>query len=184
MKFKKGKSGMEGLKHSEESKKKMSLAHIGKTISYKTRKKMSISRLGVKLSEETKKRMSESSKMIGKGKWNKGKTHSEVSKLLISKAMAKDKKNWNGFVKKEVRNDKDYCNWRLQVYKRDNYKCRIDNCDCSGRIIAHHILGWTENPKLRYNINNGITLCLVHHPLKRFDEKKLIPIFQNMVEVK
>jgi hypothetical protein len=37
---------------------------------------------------------------------------------------------------------------------------------------------------LRYNINNGITLCQFHHPRKRVEEQRLIPFFQNMVEVK
>ena len=78
----------------------------------------------------------------------------------------------------------EYRNWRLEVYKRDNYKCRINNCDCAGRIIAHYILGFTKFPELRYNINNGITLCLFHHPLKRIEEQRLIPFFQQMVEVK
>lgn len=76
-----------------------------------------------------------------------------------------------------------YSFWRREVYKRDNFKCKIDNQDCNGRIEAHHILGFTNYPELRYNINNGITLCHFHHPRKRIDEEKLIPTFQSMVEV-
>lgn len=77
-----------------------------------------------------------------------------------------------------------YGSWRREVYKRDNYKCRINDCNCNGRIIAHHILSYTKYPELRYNINNGITLCQFHHPLKRIEEQRLIPFFQSMVEVK
>lgn len=72
--------------------------------------------------------------------------------------------------------------WRLEVYKRDNFKCRINNCDCSGRIIAHHILSWKNYPELRFNINNGITLCLFHHPRKKIEEQKLIPFFQGIIK--
>lgn len=76
-----------------------------------------------------------------------------------------------------------YKDWRLQVYKRDDYKCKINNLDCSGRIIAHHILPWINYPELRYEINNGITLCQAHHPRKRAEEKRLIPVFQELVPV-
>jgi len=76
-----------------------------------------------------------------------------------------------------------YANWRREVWKRDNFKCRIDNKDCNGQLQAHHILGYTDYPELRYEINNGITLCLAHHPLKRAEEKRLSPFFQDLVSV-
>jgi len=83
--------------------------------------------------------------------------------------------------REDKRNDSAYCNWRLRVYKRDGYKCKINNHDCDGRIEAHHILSFTKFPELRYDINNGITLCKFHHPRKKKDEKKLIPFFQNII---
>lgn len=76
-----------------------------------------------------------------------------------------------------------YFAWRKDVWKRDNFKCRIANADCNGRIEAHHILGWAEHVELRYEINNGITLCHAHHPRKRAEEKRLIPIFRELVTV-
>ena len=76
-----------------------------------------------------------------------------------------------------------YRDWRSQVLKRDNFKCRIANQDCSGKVIVHHILSWRDYPELRYNINNGITLCQAHHPRKRAEEKRLIPFFQGLVPV-
>lgn len=86
--------------------------------------------------------------------------------------------------KRQERNDMAYKEWRRQVWVRDNYKCKIGNCDCKGKIIAHHILGWSLFPELRYEVNNGITLCQFHHPLKRNDEKNLSPYFQELVGVK
>jgi len=74
-----------------------------------------------------------------------------------------------------------YSNWRKEVWKRDNFTCRIKNNDCKGRIEAHHILGYAEYPELRYQINNGITVCHFHHPRKVVDEKKLIPTFRELV---
>lgn len=83
----------------------------------------------------------------------------------------------------EERNDYAHRDWSKNVKKRDNWKCRIDNCDCNGKVVAHHILPWRNYPELRYNISNGITLCQFHHPRKRVEEQKLIPFFQKMVEV-
>lgn len=74
-----------------------------------------------------------------------------------------------------------YNYWRKQVWLRDNFKCKIANPDCNGRLEAHHILGFTLYPELRYDINNGITLCHFHHPRKKEDEKKLSPYFQQLV---
>lgn len=71
--------------------------------------------------------------------------------------------------------------WSKCVKNRDGWKCKIANGDCSGRMEAHHILGWTEYPELRYQINNGITLCHKHHPRKRAEEKQLSPYFQKLV---
>lgn len=85
--------------------------------------------------------------------------------------------------KRQERNDMAYKEWRRQVWLRDNFKCKIANQDCRGRLEAHHILGWTEHPELRYEVNNGITLCHAHHPRKRAEEKRLSPYFQELVSV-
>jgi len=83
----------------------------------------------------------------------------------------------------EERRSPKYKDWSKRVKDRDIWKCRINNKDCSGKVIAHHILSWSEFPELRYNINNGITLCLAHHPRKRAEEKRLIPFFMGLVPV-
>ena len=83
--------------------------------------------------------------------------------------------------KRQERNDSAYKEWRMKVWMRDVFKCRIVNQDCNGRLEAHHILGWSLYPELRYNVNNGITLCQFHHPKKRGDEQSLIPTFRELV---
>lgn len=85
--------------------------------------------------------------------------------------------------KKQERNDTAYAEWRKNVWIRDGFKCKISNGDCSGRIEAHHILNWSEFVELRYEINNGITLCHAHHPRKRAEEKRLQSEFQALVSV-
>ena len=77
--------------------------------------------------------------------------------------------------------DTQYKIWMLQVKERDNWKCRINDNDCKGKLEAHHILPWSQFPQLRYNINNGISLCHFHHPRKKNDEIKLVPVFQELV---
>ena len=52
--------------------------------------------------------------------------------------------------------------WRKAVYERDNYTCKA----CSkvgGHLVAHHIVPYSTNKKLRFNVDNGITLCKTCH---------------------
>jgi 5-methylcytosine-specific restriction endonuclease McrA len=51
--------------------------------------------------------------------------------------------------------------WRKSVYERDEYKCQI--CQADHNLNAHHIMGWKNYPDYRYDIDNGITLCLPCH---------------------
>lgn len=85
--------------------------------------------------------------------------------------------------KRQERNDSAYAEWRKEVWLRDNFKCKIDNPDCCGKIEAHHILSWRGYPDLRYKPNNGITLCHAHHPRRRSEEKRLSSYFQSLVPV-
>lgn len=84
-------------------------------------------------------------------------------------------------VMKNKRNDGEYKQWVIRIKNRDNWKCRINNKDCSGYCVVHHILPWSEYPELRYELKNGITLCQAHHPKKRAEEKLLIPFFTGLM---
>ena len=86
--------------------------------------------------------------------------------------------------KRQKRNDPAYANWVARVKRRDKNICQLKDENCSGYNIVHHIKGWAKYSELRYKINNGITLCQFHHPLKREDEKKFIPIFMELVRQK
>ena len=77
--------------------------------------------------------------------------------------------------------DTKYKYWMRSVKNRDHWKCKISNSDCSKKLEAHHILSWHEYPELRYEINNGITLCHFHHPRKRIEEKQLSLYFQSLI---
>lgn len=146
--------------------------------------------LGRKMSEEAKKKMSITRK--GQPAWNKGLKgyHAGEKHHWFGRNMSgennptyiKDRtllKRFNDDAKD--RRSSAYFAWRKEVWLRDNFTCKIANPDCKGRIEAHHILGWASHPELRFNINNGITLCRFHHPRKREEEKRLIPTFEEIV---
>lgn len=94
------------------------------------------------------------------------------------------KKDRSLLTKRQERNDGAYREWRKQVIRRDGYSCRIGDGNCTGKLVAHHILPWSKFPELRYQVNNGIILCRFHHPRKRGDEMKLSPYFQELVALK
>lgn len=81
----------------------------------------------------------------------------------------------------KFKEDANYKIWRKEVYAKDSWKCKIFNSDCKGRIEAHHILNWKDYPELRYEINNGITLCHAHHPRGRKKEAELSPYLKSLV---
>jgi len=171
------------LKHTEETKKKISLANKGKPASAGSFKKghkpfaNAGMPKGFKHTEETKLKMSLSAP--------KGKNHPlyKLNKGRFGKLSPRWIEDRTLLAKRQERNDSAYAEWRKLVWLRDNFKCKINNSDCDGRIIAHHILSWKEYPELRYNVNNGITLCQAHHPRKRAEEKRLILDFQELVSV-
>lgn len=111
---------------------------------------------------------------------------------IMSKSMERRKGSlhpqWKGGIEKRKPNEKKhlcskYMAWALAVKRRDRWRCKLKDENCEGRLESHHIFSWREYPELRYQINNGITLCHAHHPIKRSEEKRLIPTFQELVSV-
>lgn len=90
--------------------------------------------------------------------WNKGIKRPEMS--------GEKHPNWKGGLSKLHRTERqlamntlEYKKWRRVVFGRDNYTCQI--CDTvGGRLVADHIKPWSLYPELRYNIDNGRTLCV------------------------
>lgn len=158
--------------------KKFGTGMLGKKHTEKTKKKISLSKKGEKRSLETRVKISDSKK--GTIPWNKGIRYQRI-KEGIRYQRIKDRSLLK--TGREKAYDTKYKYWMIEVKKRDKWKCKISNQSCKGRKESHHILSWRDYPNERYNINNGITLCQFHHPLRRIDEKKLIPFFQALVEV-
>jgi hypothetical protein len=105
-------------------------------------------RYGIEVSIETRIKMSEAQKGIKKpyltgennGQWKGGLTS----------------------INDQVRKSFEYSEWRRSVYQRDNYTCQ--KCGQVGKTLhAHHIESFNNNPKLRTEIKNGVTLCKKCH---------------------
>lgn len=125
------------------------------------------------ISSDTRKKLSDSKKisMIGNKNIGSGENHPN---------WIKDRSTIKGRDSRPFHSS-EYTYWAKSVKIRDNFKCKIANGDCNGRLEIHHILAWRDHPKLRYEVNNGITLCHHHHPRKRTEEARLSPFFQSLV---
>lgn len=67
--------------------------------------------------------------------------------------------------KDNIRKTKKYKIWREQVFKKDNYICQCCGYKNGGNLQAHHICNFSQHEELRYDIDNGITLCeKCHNP--------------------
>ena len=60
---------------------------------------------------------------------------------------------------KKIRNSIEFRFWRNTIYKRDYWTCQM--CEKRGgiKLHAHHIWNFALFSYLRFNIDNGITLC-------------------------
>lgn len=88
--------------------------------------------------------------------WNKG----------LRGFMGGDKHwNWqNGKTNelKILRNSLQYKEWRKSVFERDNYTCQ--ECgQVGGNLNADHVKQFAHFANLRFNLNNGRTLCVGCH---------------------
>jgi len=146
----KGNKNSLGHKHSDETKRKMSLAKKGLNTWMK----------GKHLSEETKRKLSLA---------HKGKTFSEEHKKKLSLAQKGSKHyNWKGGVISDNQKRLVLPEWkaiRKKVYKRDNWTCQICGIHCGNeeksKIQCHHIIPYRitqDNSE-----SNLITLCASCH---------------------
>lgn len=68
---------------------------------------------------------------------------------------------------RKERRSPEYLKWRNDIIIKDNYTCQCCG-KYGGKLNVHHINNYKDNPDLRYDINNGITLCIACHgiPIK------------------
>src|SRR5690606_40306416 len=58
--------------------------------------------------------------------------------------------------------DPENAKWRMAIYRRDHFTCQV----CGQKhdnLNAHHLDGYNWAIDSRYDIDNGITLCIICH---------------------
>ncbi len=65
-------------------------------------------------------------------------------------------------INKIIRKSRKYGSWRKEVLNRDNNECQICGV-VGGRLNVNHIKKFSDYPLIRFDINNGITLCKKCH---------------------
>jgi hypothetical protein len=143
---------IKGHRLSEESLKKLSDTVKAKGV-------IPPSRRGIKMSEESKVKMHHPA-------WNKGTKGYKAGKLHY---------NWKGGITPInviLRTGSEYINWRIAVFERDYYTCQMCG-KVGGYLEADHIKPWSLYPELRFDINNGQTLCKIPcHNMKTKEDRK------------
>lgn len=128
----------------------------GKKLSESHRESLSMAKKGkrpqhfIEQAQEISRKLSMA--LIGKPQpWNRGKNHPNyVDGGKAAHARQKDM----GRV--------EYKNWHRAVLKRDDYTCQICN-GRGGKLCVDHIKSYAYYPKLRYELDNGRTLCVECH---------------------
>jgi len=98
--------------------------------------------------------------------WQKGKTKNKYNK---DQTGCKNP-NWKGGISSlnnKIRTSPEYKEWKQNIFERDNWtcqKCKNRSSKNNNLILhAHHIKPFALFPELRFDINNGITLCKECH---------------------
>ena len=90
--------------------------------------------------------------------------------------------------KRTLRASKDMCEWRKQIYNRDNFTCQLcGNRSRKGNLVylnAHHIQRVVDEPALALSISNGITLCDDCHKSTYGKEKIFASVFSDILTKK
>jgi hypothetical protein len=72
-------------------------------------------------------------------------------------------------ISQRIRGSLEYRLWRETVFRRDDYTCqRCKARSAKGKAVilhAHHDLPFSKFPDLRFEVLNGVTLCVLCHKL-------------------
>jgi hypothetical protein len=101
--------------------------------------------------------------------------YTQFKKGQVSLWKGKKRPEWSGMnhpswkggvtpINEKIRKSIEYKDWRTKVFKRDNYTCQM--CGIRGNktyLNADHIKPFAIFPELRFELENGRTLCKYCH---------------------
>jgi len=196
-----------GKCHTEETKQKISFSLKGRTPWNKNKKGvMSIPwNKGKKFSYKPRPKMIGNKNCVGRTPWNKGTVgivrawnkgikNPKMSERqrgknnpMYGRMNEENNPNWKGGItptNEKIRKTFELQNWRMEVFKRDGFLCQMFDCDKTERYLnAHHIKTFAQNPDLRTDINNGITLCKKCHDRTKGKEEKFEKMFMEIIKI-
>ena len=170
--------GNPGIPKSEEHKRKLSAAMKGRPGYWKGKKMPESARLAMSQSGKKKRLTKEHKAKISialKGRIVSeatrakfmGKQHTPEELKKMSEAQSGDKgSNWQGGISPEnerIRQSSEFKQWRKAVFTRDNFTCQ--ECGAKHQVGSrpklhpHHIKSFAKYPELRFDVDNGLTLC-------------------------
>lgn len=151
MKERKEKLGFINSPESIQKMKETRMSRGGWKQTEETKKKISIAHKGIKKPPMT----PEHCKNISLGKLGKSNYKIKGDKCHLWKGGITPENH-------KVRDSLEYKIWRRAIFSRDNFTCQ--KCSqWGGKLRAHHINNFSDFPELRLIVENGITLCKECH---------------------
>lgn len=155
-----------GYRHTEATKLKMSRAQIGKKRIFTDEHRRNLSRAATGNPKYGHSLTPERIQMLYQARKAKYKPHTLETRRKMALAHAGSKNpQWRGGRKKPdftIRRSLDYRLWREAVFSRDDFCCS----DCGDRGVyleADHLLPFAYYPSLRFDVDNGQTVCRSCH---------------------
>ena len=152
-----------GRKVTEEHRKNLSLSHKGKVPSKPFRKGHIPWNKGGTHSEVTRQKLSRAAK--GRVAWNKGLIGFQLGHPPTARLIGIKNPMWKGGITSEsekIRKSTKYIQWRTKIFQRDKYICQICK-QVGGKLNADHILTFSLFEESRFDLDNGRTLCVECH---------------------
>ena len=150
-----------GIPHSEETRRNISRANTGHIAWNKGKKGCTPWNKGKLLPLAIRERQS----LSHKGKRLSTDHKKAISLGLIGKFVGENNPAWRGGTSTErerLMGSLNYRAWREAVFSRDDFRC-FDCGTRTGPLNAHHLYSWALFPRLRFVLENGITLCVPCH---------------------
>ena len=105
---------------------------------------------------------------VGESHWNTGREFPyEHRKHMGDSCRGEKSYAWRGGITEEnhrLRNCLEYQEWRKSVFTTDDYTC-VRCGKHGGYLHAHHLDGFAVRPEFRFDLDNGVTLCLGCHKI-------------------